>query len=148
MKYKGIDFEVDGIYTWKAQALFDALPIPSTLPLFQVDVEADGDVATMYLYIQGDNPHEYSERTEEFLDTLKARGFDAMPSDEDYGETDMVIIDFDLDGWDERLKAYLRLCELKHMRAFFYSQRCTPRPKSSPYDARIKELEQLLGVSQ
>lgn len=37
-----------------------------------------------------------------------------------------------------------RLFNLKQMRNFFYSQRCYPRPKKSPYDGEIKKLEEKL----
>lgn len=37
-----------------------------------------------------------------------------------------------------------RLFNLRQMRNIYYSQRCYPRPKSSPYDAEIKELEEKL----
>ena len=37
-----------------------------------------------------------------------------------------------------------RLFNLKQMRNTYYSYRCYPRPKSSPYDAEIRELEEKL----
>lgn len=39
-----------------------------------------------------------------------------------------------------------RLFNLKQMRSIFYQQRCYPRPKSSPYDVEIRELEEKLEV--
>ena len=35
-----------------------------------------------------------------------------------------------------------RLFNLKQMRNIYMSFRCYPRPKSSPYDEEIKELEE------
>ena len=37
-----------------------------------------------------------------------------------------------------------RLFNLKQQRNIFYSFRCYPRPKSSPYDEEIKEIEKIL----
>lgn len=37
-----------------------------------------------------------------------------------------------------------RLFNLKQQRNIFYSFRCYPRPKSSPYDEEIKEIEEIL----
>lgn len=39
----------------------------------------------------------------------------------------------------------IRLLNLKLMRSKYYSYRCYPRPKTSPYDAEIEELERKLN---
>lgn len=38
-------------------------------------------------------------------------------------------------------KEEVKLSQLKMMRSNFYMQRAYPRPKSSPYDEEIEELE-------
>lgn len=38
-------------------------------------------------------------------------------------------------------KEEIRLSQLKMMRSQYYMQRAYPRPKTSPYDEEIRELE-------
>lgn len=39
----------------------------------------------------------------------------------------------------------IRLSQLKTMRNIYYQQKCYPRPKSSPYDNEIEELEKIIN---
>lgn len=41
----------------------------------------------------------------------------------------------------DKKKQEMRLFNLKQMRAKYYSFRCYPRPKTSPYDEEIEQLE-------
>jgi len=42
----------------------------------------------------------------------------------------------------------MRLFNLKQMRSNYLCFRCYPRPKTSPYDQEIAELEKQLGVEK
>lgn len=140
--FKGVDFECDGVYRPMAQDLFKLLP--QNGDIFQIDFIKEDDEIIAYVYIQGESEEEYSDATEKFMDTLSNRGFDVMPSDEDYGCTDMVIVTFSA----ETIEMIGRLWDLESMQRQYMEFRCYPRPKSTPYDAEITELKRLLGVSE
>ena len=145
--FKGIEFVDDSNYLSRGevQGVFNLLDAPAELPIFEVDLEEDSlDEFTMYIYIENGDVTEIRQDTFEFLQQLKARGFDAMISDEDYGGSDVIILTFDI----ELIAMERRLFNLKAQRHIYMCTPCTPRPKRSPYCDEIEALEQKLGLVQ
>ncbi|MBP5421721.1 MAG: hypothetical protein J6Y78_04665 [Paludibacteraceae bacterium] len=94
-QFRNIHFEGDNYLTEdELFELYDLVPVTDELPLFEVNIEKDGDDILVYIYIENDNVDECSDETARFLDVLSAREFDAFLSDEDYGGADVVVVNF------------------------------------------------------
>ena len=91
-KHNGIEFDIcDDITIAQARELYSMLPTKD-VPIFQVDIEMDDDELLMYIYIENDNKDYWSKEAYNLCETLKARGYDACMSDEDY-DCDVIIVD-------------------------------------------------------
>lgn len=89
-----IEFEYDSSITSKeAHALFEMLDAPEELPVFQVDIEKDDNDISMYIFIENGDPDYMREDTFQFLKQLANRMWNASISDEDYGGSDVIIVD-------------------------------------------------------
>lgn len=88
-----IDIETDaGVSEEQVKAMFFTLPkLDAQVSQIDCEIDEDGE-ATLYVYINNDDPNEYLEETIDWCGKLAETGNEHSLSDEYYGGFDVVII--------------------------------------------------------